>query len=112
MNIYLPTGGPSWQALRENNFGFLDLSSLSPQLSDFITNCLNADPDLRPTIHQVLEHPVIQRTWLGGAALQVEDPSWLASILSGSPTSPSSHTAPETPLAGLDGEGDVIMGDA
>lgn len=86
------------------------MSSLSPQLSDFITGCLNANPDLRPTISQIIEHPVIQRTWFGGPALAVEDPSWLASILSGSPQPPS-LPAFETPLDGLDGEGDVIMGD-
>lgn len=49
----------------------------------------------------------MQRTWFGGPALAVEDASWLASILSGSPS-----PTPVDPLAGLDGEGDVIMCDA
>ncbi|GMK56828.1 hypothetical protein CspeluHIS016_0306680 [Cutaneotrichosporon spelunceum] len=109
MNIYLPSGGESWTALRNDNFGFLDLSMFSPQLADFIFALLNSDPDRRPTIHQIMAHPVIQRSWSGGPTLNPEPQEWLNSILAGSPMSlPSSTTFPP---AGLDGEGDVIMGD-
>ncbi len=110
MNIYLPSGGESWTALRHDNFGFLNLSMFSPQLADFIFTLLNSDPDRRPTIHQVMAHPVIQRSWNGGPALNPEPEGWLNSILTGSPMPLPSSTA--TPPAGLDGEGDVIMGDA
>ncbi|BEI92297.1 uncharacterized protein CcaverHIS019_0411170 [Cutaneotrichosporon cavernicola] len=110
MNIYLPSGGESWTALRNDNFGFLNLSMFSPQLADFIFTLLNSDPDQRPNIHQIMAHPVIQRSWNGGPALNPGPQGWLNSILTGSPMPlPSSTT---TPPAGLDGEGDVIMGDA
>ncbi|RSH76755.1 uncharacterized protein EHS24_005333 [Apiotrichum porosum] len=106
MNIYLPDGGPSWHALRENNFTWLDLSPLSPALTDLIVSCMNADPQQRPSIEHIVEHPIIQRTLTGGAALAPEDPRWLVDVLAGT----GSTLRPA--LGGLDGEGDVVMGDA
>ncbi|WOO81533.1 Membrane-associated tyrosine- and threonine-specific cdc2-inhibitory kinase [Vanrija pseudolonga] len=105
MNIYLPDGGPSWHALRDNNFAWLDLSPLSPALADLIVNCLQAVPEARPTIAQVVEHPVVQRSYTGGAALAPEDPSWLISVLGGGGFAPS----PRATIGSIDIEGDVVM---
>lgn len=110
MNIYLPDGGAGWHALREDNFSWLDLSPLSTALVDLITNCLSSNPDSRPSIQTINEHPIVKRSWSGGPALAPEDPRWLANVLAGYavPPAPVSRTITES----LDGEGDVVMGDA
>lgn len=99
MNIYPPDGGPSWHALRENNFSWLDLSPLSPALAELITSCLHAEPDSRPTIAHIASHPVVQRARAGGAALAPEDPRWLVELLAGYAV-PAGH---------VELDGDVVM---
>lgn len=94
MNIYLPDGGPSWHALRENNFIWLDLSPLSPTLAELITSCIHAEPDSRPAITHIAEHPVVQRARNGGAALAPENPRWLEDLLN------------------FESDGDIVMDEA
>lgn len=110
MNIYLPDGGAGWHALRENNFSWLDLSPLSSALVDLITNCLSSNPDSRPTIQTINEHPIVKRSWSGGPALAPEDPRWLHTVLAGYAVPPT--PLPRTITESIDGEGDVVMGDA
>ena len=44
---------------------------------------MQSDPELRPTIDHVVQHPVVQRARNGGDALAPEDPRWLVDVLSG-----------------------------
>ncbi|OCF44504.1 WEE protein kinase [Kwoniella heveanensis CBS 569] len=101
-NICVPDGGPPWHALRSNDFSVVDLSPLSPALCDLITQCMAAEPDLRPTIQHIVSHPVVQRAKSGKAALAPEDKGWLVDVLAGG-------FMPPTP--GQQGE-DVEMGEA
>lgn len=82
-NICVPDGGAPWQALRTNDFSVVDLSPLSPALTDLITSCMAADPSCRPTIRQIVEHPIVQRARTGKEALAPEDPRWVIEVLSG-----------------------------
>ncbi|WRT69982.1 uncharacterized protein IL334_006975 [Kwoniella shivajii] len=84
-NICVPDGGLPWQALRSNDFSVVDLSPLSPALCDLITQCMSAEPNLRPTIEHVINHPIVQRAKNGTtkAALAPEDKNWLVDVLAG-----------------------------
>ena len=82
-NICVPDGGAPWQALRSNDFSVVDLSPLSPALSDLIIQCMSADPASRPTIQHVVSHPIVQRARNGKDALAPEDPRWLVEVLTG-----------------------------
>lgn len=104
LNIYLPDGGAAWRALRENDYSFLDTSPLSPVLCDMFMNCMQADPNARPTIEQIVGHPVIQAAAAtGGPALAPETSAWLQNILS---------TVGSAVPSILDTQGDVVMADA
>jgi mitosis inhibitor protein kinase SWE1 len=111
LNVYLPDGGVHWRALRENNYSYVDMSTLSAPLADFIMNCMQADPNRRPTIEQVVAHPILQRVAaIGGPALAPEDDSWLAGILaeSGYTLPPATESVPLSTPA-VDREGDIVM---
>lgn len=82
-NICVPDGGAPWQALRSNDFSVVDLSPLSPALTDLIISCMAADPSCRPTIGQIVSHPIVQRARTGKEALAPEDPRWVIEVLSG-----------------------------
>lgn len=109
-NICVPDGGVAWQALRSNDFSVVDLSPLSPALTDLITGCMAADPNARPKIEHIARHPVVQRARNGREALAPEDARWVVELLTGSgfefPPAPSGEVH-----AGA-GDGDVVMGDA
>ncbi|EIW72215.1 hypothetical protein TREMEDRAFT_66766 [Tremella mesenterica DSM 1558] len=98
-NICVPDGGLSWQAIRSDDFSVVDLSPLSPALTDLITQCMRSHPSLRPTSHHLVSHPVIQRARSGGTALAPEEPMWLVEVLTG-----SGFVAPP-----IRGDGDVEM---
>lgn len=83
-NICVPDGGAPWQALRTNDFSVVDLSPLSPALTDLIITCMAAEPSCRPTIEQIVTHPIVQRARTGKEALAPEDPRWVIDVLSGS----------------------------
>jgi len=83
-NICVPDGGAPWQALRDNDFSVVDLSPLSPALTDLIVSCMAAEPSCRPEIKGIVGHPIVQRARTGKEALAPEDPRWLAEVLSGS----------------------------
>ncbi|KAL7424508.1 mitosis inhibitor protein kinase swe1 [Cryptotrichosporon argae] len=82
-NICVPDGGAPWHAIREDDFSVVDLSPLSPALTDLIVKCMAADPERRPTITHIVEHPIVQRARAGKEALAPEDPRWLANVLAG-----------------------------
>lgn len=83
-NICVPDGGIAWHALRSNDFTVVDLSPLSPALADLITSCMAMDPTRRPTITDIVCHPVIQRARSGSPALAPQPKGWLEAILTGS----------------------------
>ena len=83
-NICVPDGGAPWQALRDNDFSVVDLSPLSPALTDLIVSCMAAEPSCRPGIRDIVGHPIVQRARTGKEALAPEDPMWLVDVLSGS----------------------------
>ncbi|KAK4684784.1 mitosis inhibitor protein kinase SWE1, partial [Tremellales sp. Uapishka_1] len=83
-NICVPDGGQPWQALRSDDFSVVDLSPLSPALTDLIIKCMNSNPAQRPTIQHLVTHPIVQRARTGKDALAPEDPRWLVEVLAGS----------------------------
>jgi mitosis inhibitor protein kinase SWE1 len=83
-NICVPDGGAPWQALRDNDFSVVDLSPLSPALTDLIISCMAAEPSCRPGIRDIVGHPIVQRARSGKEALAPEEPRWLVEVLSGS----------------------------
>ncbi|KAK6909155.1 hypothetical protein I203_103170 [Kwoniella mangroviensis CBS 8507] len=91
-NICVPDGGLPWQALRSNDFSVVDLSPLSPALCDLITQCMNSEPECRPTIGHIVQHPVIVRAKSKSEkpALAPEDKNWLVDVLAGGFAIPSS----------------------
>jgi mitosis inhibitor protein kinase SWE1 len=115
LNVYLPDGGVHWRALRENDYSYVDMTTLSPPLVELITSCMQADPTKRPIIDRVASHPVLQRAAItGGPALAPEDESWLPGILADTGyLLPASTAAPSFAAApAVDSEGDVVMADA
>ena len=82
-NICVPDGGPAWHALREDDFSVVDLSPISPALADLIMSCMSSDPESRPTIEQMVQHPVIVRARGGREALAPEAKDWIVQILGG-----------------------------
>lgn len=81
----IPQGGAAWHALRENDFGVVDFANLSAALTDLITRCMRAEPIERPSIIEIVNHPIICRAReLGHEALTPEDDLWLAHVLTGS----------------------------
>lgn len=104
-NICVPDGGEPWHALRSDDFSVVDLSPLSPALTDLITQCMRSEPSMRPAISHVVSHPVVQRARSGGTALAPEEPMWLVDVLSG-----SGFTATPTPSSmTVVGDGDIEM---
>ena len=112
-NICVPDGGAAWQALRTNDFTVVDLSPLSPALTDLIIQCMQADPGARPPAAQIVRHPIVQRARSGKDALAPEDPRWLVEVLSGgsgfgfAPT--ESQKMGEMEVDGMVYDGDVEM---
>ncbi|WWC72255.1 uncharacterized protein I206_106217 [Kwoniella pini CBS 10737] len=84
-NICVPDGGSPWQALRSDDFSVVDLTPLSPALTDLITNCMKSIPEARPTVQQIIQHPVIKRAKMKSEkpALAPEDKNWLVDVLAG-----------------------------
>ncbi len=82
-NICVPENGAPFQSLRSGDFSVVDLSPLSPALTDLITQCMHPDPNRRPLIQNISHHPVVQRARGGKEALAPEDPRWLVNVLSG-----------------------------
>ncbi|TPX36330.1 hypothetical protein SmJEL517_g01537 [Synchytrium microbalum] len=56
-NIILPENGEWWQRLRQGDVMTL-FQSVSPPLSDIITSMLAVDPQHRPTVRDILNHPI------------------------------------------------------
>lgn len=54
-NIILPDFGPAWQKLRSHDFSDVEFpSDTNPLLLDCISKMLHPDPNLRPTIHELI----------------------------------------------------------
>lgn len=60
-NIIVPDQGDPWHRLRNDDFSQIDLSGLSPELSNLIRSMMRADPTVRVDIRGVYHHPVISR---------------------------------------------------
>lgn len=60
-NVVLPDNGPAWHKLRSNDFSDVDLSRLSEPLVDLLRGMLDKSPDLRLTINDVAQHPIVAR---------------------------------------------------
>ncbi|KAJ1340294.1 hypothetical protein BSLG_005067 [Batrachochytrium salamandrivorans] len=58
-NIILPENGPVWQHLREGDFSDIPLTDRSPPLTDFIRSMMHPNPNVRPTMQDVLAHPIL-----------------------------------------------------
>lgn len=72
----------AWHAIRENDFSIIDFTFLSPALVDLITQCMRANPLERPTMEDLVTHPILERARrLGKDALAPEDDLWLPRIL-------------------------------
>lgn len=72
----------AWHAIRENDFSIIDFTFLSPALVDLITQCMRAEPEERPTMSDLIVHPILERARaLGKDALAPEDDHWLPRIL-------------------------------
>ncbi|KAJ8330278.1 mitosis inhibitor protein kinase swe1 [Batrachochytrium dendrobatidis] len=57
-NIILPENGTVWQHLREGDFTDIQMDR-SPPLTDFIKSMMHPNPNVRPTIEDVLQHPIL-----------------------------------------------------
>ncbi|GAA6008814.1 hypothetical protein JCM10207_001733 [Rhodosporidiobolus poonsookiae] len=60
-NVVLPDNGPEWQKLRSNDFSDVDLSRLSPILVSILDGMLKQSPDVRASITDVADQPVVQQ---------------------------------------------------
>lgn len=80
-HINVPDGGPAWHALRENNFSLVDMSEVSPALTELVTACMASDPVQRPSIEHVKYHQVVQRSRAGTFALLPEAEGFEAFLL-------------------------------
>lgn len=56
----LPDNGEPWQKLRNDDLSDVDLSDMSESLLRLIKSMLSSAPHLRPTIEDVVEHPVVK----------------------------------------------------
>ena len=111
-NICVPDGGQAWHSLRSDDFSVVDLSPLSPALTDLITSCMAANPDCRPKVEHIVHHPVVIRTRSGREALAPESKDWIVHVLGGGFTVPVPQVASEcaaVPNWAVVGEGDVEM---
>ena len=59
-NVILPDNGEAWQKLRNDDFTDVDLSHLSDQLVELIFAVLDSNPDARPKVQDIVEHPILQ----------------------------------------------------
>ncbi|KAJ9095636.1 hypothetical protein QFC21_005508 [Naganishia friedmannii] len=93
-NICVPDGGAPWHALRENDLSVVDFSAISPALTDLITQCMRADATERPTIKDIVSHPILHRARIAGqAALTPEPDDWLTQLLTDFTASVSADAA-------------------
>ena len=56
----LPDNGEAWQKLRADDFTDVDLSHVSDQFVEVVFSLLDSSPSARPTIDQIVEHPIVQ----------------------------------------------------
>jgi mitosis inhibitor protein kinase SWE1 len=72
----------AWHAIREDDFSIIDFTYLSPALVDLITLCMRGEPNDRPTMAELAQHPILKRARSSGKdALSPEDELWLPAIL-------------------------------
>ncbi|GAA6032450.1 hypothetical protein JCM8097_008181 [Rhodosporidiobolus ruineniae] len=60
-NVVLPDNGVPWQKLRSNDFSDVDLSRLSPVLTSILEGMLKQSPDVRASIDDVADQPVVRQ---------------------------------------------------
>lgn len=58
-NVILPDNGDAWQKLRNDDVSDVDLSAFSVSLVRLIKSMMCSDPQGRPSIEEVLAHPVV-----------------------------------------------------
>ncbi|KDN51424.1 hypothetical protein K437DRAFT_254837 [Tilletiaria anomala UBC 951] len=59
-NVVLPDNGEPWLKLRNDDFTDVDLSHLSDQLVELIFAMLDSRPEARPSIDDIVQHPVMR----------------------------------------------------
>ncbi|GAA6005987.1 hypothetical protein JCM11491_004081 [Sporobolomyces phaffii] len=59
-NVVLPDNGPAWQKLRSNDFSDVDLTRLSPLLVELLQGMLHKTPDLRLSIFDIANSPIVR----------------------------------------------------
>jgi mitosis inhibitor protein kinase SWE1 len=105
-NIIVPANDAPWHALRSNDFTDIDLAPLSPALIDLITLCMRAEPLERPTIDDVVGHPVVGRARAHGqAALVPEAEPFLVELLTGRIEPPAAGDEGSSELEDVEMEG-------
>ncbi|GAA5851759.1 hypothetical protein JCM8547_001198 [Rhodosporidiobolus lusitaniae] len=60
-NVVIPDNGLPWHKLRQNDFSDVDLSRLSPLLISIFEGMLKQSPDLRASITDVAQQPVVRQ---------------------------------------------------
>jgi mitosis inhibitor protein kinase SWE1 len=60
-DIVLPDQGVQWQKLRQGDISDCDFHGASDALVELIRCMIHPDPSARPSIDQVLSHPVITK---------------------------------------------------
>src|SRR5206468_1763512 len=87
-NIVLPDNGPEWHKIRSEDFSNCNFQLISNTLLRLVRQMLHPDFRQRPTIHAILNHPVIQTIIRGRdtgtltrGTLDTEDPKTSGRIM-------------------------------
>lgn len=59
-NVVLPDNGEPWQKLRNDDLSDVDFSNISVSLFRLIQRMLSSAPLMRPSVDEILSHPVVQ----------------------------------------------------
>lgn len=66
-DVNLPDNGEPWHKLRNDDLSDVDLSDFSVSLVRLLQHTLSCNPDQRPSIDEVCEHPVLQEVGISVA---------------------------------------------
>ncbi|MCO5585046.1 hypothetical protein L7F22_038978 [Adiantum nelumboides] len=59
-DVILPDNGEPWHKIRNDDFSDVDLSAFSISLLNVIKSLLRSDPEARPNLNELRQHPVLQ----------------------------------------------------
>ncbi|CAO1612587.1 unnamed protein product [Jaminaea pallidilutea] len=92
-NVILPDNGEPWQKLRNDDLSDVDFAGISVSMVRIIRSMLRSQPEERPSVQELLAHPVIdatkKRMGKGLSSAELDqlpdfDPNEAASVSSGS----------------------------